>query len=48
MRASRLWATTIETYMNSENVPAMTPGPYAAVSSMAMPPEEGLVSEYLT
>jgi hypothetical protein len=37
----------METYMNNEKEPAMTPGPYAALSSMATPPDEWLVSEYL-
>ena len=46
VRARRLSATTIETYMNSENEPAMTPGPYASFSSMAMPPEDGFTAEY--
>ena len=46
MRASRLSATTIETYMNSENEPAITPGPYAPLSSIAIPPDDGLTLEY--
>ena len=46
VRASRLCAITMDTYMNRENDAVTTPGPYAALSSIAIPPDVGFAAEY--
>lgn len=45
VRPRRLSAMTIDTYMKRESEPAATPGPYAALRSIAIPPDDGFVAE---